>query len=119
MAAADVFEAARDISNRLGGFVTEEVRTSILMALVALDKAEILVDPNEYRLVSCGPPKTGEAKEVNPKLLDLCKRFVYRCTINNRFPDLKAEAESVLSEIGEIEGVIGLDPDFEVKEPER
>ena len=55
MASVDQFEAAAKIADACGALSDVEIRKAILMALVSLDKAELLVDPRTIGIAMMPP----------------------------------------------------------------
>lgn len=49
--ALDIFDAADKITSALSTFPDDHAKKAILMALVALDKVGLVVDPDEFKAI--------------------------------------------------------------------
>jgi hypothetical protein len=74
MTSTDLFEATQKIADALSGLSESEIKKSLLMAIIAVDKVGILIDPSEImtRTVSASVPKCcddcdDEEKDVNDR----------------------------------------------------
>ena len=59
----DMYAAANKIADALGGLNEGECRRAVLMALVATDKANLLVDPSTIGMVRVNPVFPPGGKE--------------------------------------------------------